>query len=50
MLVVKRIVRHLGWSKFSIIGHSMGAGIGALYSSVFPNEVSHRIVLLNFQS
>ena len=28
----------LGWSEFDIVGHSMGAGIGALYAATRPEK------------
>lgn len=33
--------------RFSIIGHSLGAGLGLFYASLFPNDVEE-IVLLDF--
>ena len=33
--------------KFSIIGHSLGAGLGLFYASMYPNEVEE-VVLLDF--
>lgn len=36
----------LGWERFSILGHSMGAGIATLFAGTFPNRVS-RLVLLD---
>ncbi len=36
----------LGWDRFSILGHSMGAGIASLFAGTFPNRVS-RLVLLD---
>ena len=38
--VVYRLIRHLGWSRYSLIGHSLGAGICLLYTSVFPEQVT----------
>lgn len=35
----------LGWSEFSLIGHSMGAGISSLMPAIFPERVK-RVVLL----
>ncbi len=35
----------LGWSDFSLLGHSMGAGISSLMPAIFPERVQ-RIVLL----
>ena len=44
---VKKVVSHLQWKKFSIIGHSMGAGVGAHYAGTFPSEVEN-LILLDF--
>ena len=44
---VKKVVSQLGWSKFSIIGHSMGAGVASLYAGTFPHEVEN-LILLDF--
>ncbi|CAG7828538.1 unnamed protein product, partial [Allacma fusca] len=39
VLMIKRLVTfHFKWTKFSIMGHSMGAYGGILYSSLFPND------------
>jgi pimeloyl-ACP methyl ester carboxylesterase len=35
----------LGWTGFSLIGHSMGAGIASLVPAVFPDRI-RRVVLL----
>ncbi len=35
----------LGWSEFSLLGHSMGAGISSLIPAAFPGRV-RRVVLL----
>jgi pimeloyl-ACP methyl ester carboxylesterase len=35
----------MGWERFSLIGHSMGAGISSLTPAVFPDRV-RRVVLL----
>ena len=45
MLVLRRVVAFLGWTKFSIIGHSLGAGIGALFASLFPSEVETLVMI-----
>uniref|UniRef100_A0A3Q1EGD0 Serine hydrolase like n=1 Tax=Acanthochromis polyacanthus TaxID=80966 RepID=A0A3Q1EGD0_9TELE len=44
---VRRVVDDLGWTKFSIIGHSMGSNIAAMFSALFP-EVVDGLVLLDF--
>lgn len=42
---VRRIVKHFKWKKVSIMGHSLGGGIGFLYAAIFPNEVDKLISL-----
>ena len=44
---VKKVVSQLGWKRFSIIGHSMGANVGSLYAGAFPLEVE-KLVLFDF--
>lgn len=38
-------VRALGWSRCAVVGHSLGAGVGALFAGTCPEVVS-RLVLL----
>lgn len=45
-LVIERIARHLGWSRFSLLGHSMGAGMAAIYTAVFPEKV-HSLIMVD---
>lgn len=40
----------LNSKKFSIIGHSLGAGIGLLYASLYPDDVEDVILLDFFKS
>ena len=42
---VKKVVSQLGWKKFSIIGHSMGASVASLYAGTFPTEVENLILI-----
>ncbi|XP_035515552.1 serine hydrolase-like protein isoform X2 [Morone saxatilis] len=42
---VRRIVEGLQWTKFSVIGHSMGANIAALFSALYPDMVEAVILL-----
>lgn len=36
---VKKAVTSLQWNKFTYVGHSMGALVGIMYTSVFPEDV-----------
>ena len=36
---IQRVRKFLGLEKFWIIGHSMGAGLGSLYTATFPEHV-----------
>ena len=42
---VKKVVSQLGWGKFSIIGHSMGASVASMYAGTFPHEVENLILI-----
>ena len=42
---VKKVVFQLGWEKFSIISHSMGAFVASLYAGTFPNEVENLVLI-----
>ena len=43
--VVRMVRDHFGWSKFSIVGHSMGSGVGMLYAAAFPEDVTSLTIL-----
>uniref|UniRef100_UPI0037E8970F serine hydrolase-like protein n=1 Tax=Semicossyphus pulcher TaxID=241346 RepID=UPI0037E8970F len=43
---VRRVVDALQWSKFSIIGHSMGGNVAGMFSALYP-EMVDSIVLLD---
>jgi pimeloyl-ACP methyl ester carboxylesterase len=43
--VVVEVADSLGWTEFSLLGHSMGAGIASLIPGVVPDRVE-RVVLL----
>lgn len=42
---VKVVADLLGWQRFTLMGHSMGAGIACLFAATFPERVS-RLVLI----
>lgn len=43
---VAELVRLLGWNRFTLIGHSMGAGIATWFAGTFPKMVD-RLVLID---
>lgn len=43
---VLRVIDQLGWSKFSLMGHSMGAGAGLLLAAAMP-EMLDKLVLID---
>ncbi|XP_023930155.1 serine hydrolase-like protein [Lingula anatina] len=46
---IKRVVDVLKWKRFSIIGHSMGGGIGVTFAGLFP-EFVERVVSLDLMA
>ncbi|XP_047435298.1 serine hydrolase-like protein isoform X2 [Mugil cephalus] len=42
---VRRVVDALHWTKFSIIGHSMGGDIAAMFSALYPEMVDALVLL-----
>lgn len=42
---LKRVIHHLGWDSFSLLGHSMGGYVSIIYASLFPNQVKRVITL-----
>ena len=42
---VHGIVAALGWERFVLMGHSMGAGVASVYAGTFPQHVEHLILL-----
>lgn len=41
--VVRRIVKHFGWKKVKLMGHSLGGAICFMYAASFPNDVAQFI-------
>lgn len=42
---IQRVRKFLGLEKFWIIGHSMGAGLGSLYTATFPEHVRGLVMM-----
>lgn len=42
---IRALVRHLGWERFALVGHSRGAIISALYAACFPEQITHLALL-----
>ena len=42
---VLAVADQLGWDRFVLVGHSMGAGVACLFAATFPERVS-RLVLI----
>lgn len=43
---VLAVANQLGWSRFSLLGHSMGAGVGALLAAALPERIE-RVILID---
>lgn len=39
------VADNLGWDRFTLLGHSMGAGIGCLVASAYPDRVARLILI-----
>lgn len=46
LLAVERLSKHLGWTKFSFLAHSLGGATASLYAGVYPEKVD-KVVLLD---
>ncbi|XP_040893029.1 serine hydrolase-like protein isoform X2 [Toxotes jaculatrix] len=42
---VRRVVDGLQWTKFSIVGHSMGGNVAAMFSALYPEMVDALVLL-----
>jgi pimeloyl-ACP methyl ester carboxylesterase len=45
---VKGLLDVLGWDKVDIIGHSLGAAVGMIFASCFPEKVKHLVLIDGF--
>lgn len=41
--LIRRIVKHFGWQKVRLLGHSLGGALSFLYAASFPDDVSQFI-------
>ncbi|MDO8266881.1 MAG: alpha/beta hydrolase [Moraxellaceae bacterium] len=42
---VLAVVNQLGWERFALMGHSMGAGIGSLFAGALPERISRFVMI-----
>ena len=42
---LQRAVKFLGWKRFTLLGHSRGAALAALYTAAFPERVVALVML-----
>lgn len=45
---VLAVVNQLGWERFALMGHSMGAGIGSLFAGALPERISRFVMIDGF--
>ena len=45
IMAIFEMADHMGWQEFALIGHSRGAMMSLLAASVFPERISHLILL-----
>ncbi|KAL4705927.1 hypothetical protein ACJJTC_017509 [Scirpophaga incertulas] len=49
IILLRRIVKHFGWSKISLMGHSLGGALSFMYAASFPEDVD-RIICIDIAS
>lgn len=42
---VLAVVEQLGWQQFTLLGHSMGAGVASMFSAALPERVSKLVMI-----
>lgn len=45
VFALKRVTKHLKWTRFCVVGHSFGGQIGTYYAAIYPQEVQSLIVI-----
>lgn len=42
---IKMVASHLGWNKFGLLGHSMGAGMASIFAATYPEMVEALVMI-----
>merc|ERR1719391_148376 len=45
LAAIRAVVTQMSWTRFSLLGHSMGAGLAALYAAAFPEEIESLVMI-----
>lgn len=45
VILIRRILKHYGWSNIKLMGHSLGGIIAFLYAAVYPYDVEALVSL-----
>lgn len=45
LITARRVVKHYGWQKVSIVGHSLGGAVGFMYAASYPDEIDKLVSL-----
>lgn len=48
IIYIYEIINSLGWNKFALLGHSLGAGIAAMAAGTFAEKITHMILIDGF--
>lgn len=49
IILLRRIVKHFGWSKITLMGHSLGGALSFMYAASFPDDVD-KIICIDIAS
>lgn len=47
--LIRRLVKHYGWTKINLMGHSLGGALSFVYAAAYPDEVD-RIISIDIAS
>jgi pimeloyl-ACP methyl ester carboxylesterase len=42
---VYAVVRQMGWESFTLMGHSMGAGVASIFAGTFPEMIARQVLI-----